>query len=76
MKTSFQKLVGQCRPFVGKSSPMTDREIDIIKSTEYAKGARREREEILRMIWDYVETASSEQQRAMAQSIFYRIESK
>jgi len=74
MKTSFQKLVGQCKPFVGKSSPMTAREIDLVKSAEYAKGAKREREEILRMIWDAVDTASSEQQRAMAEAIFYRIE--
>jgi len=76
MKTSFQKLVGQCMPFVGKSSPMTDREINIIKSTEYEKGAQREREEILRLIWDAVETASSEQQQAMAEAIFYRVDAR
>jgi len=76
MKTSFQKIVGQCKPFVGRSSPMTDREIDLIKSVEYVKGAKREREEILRMIWDAVETASSEQQRAMAEAIFYRVDAR
>jgi hypothetical protein len=76
VKTSFQKLVGQCKPFVGKSSPMTDREIDIIKSAESAKGAKREREEILRIIWDAVETASNEQQECIAKALFYRIESR
>lgn len=76
MKTSFQKLVAQCKPFVGKSSPMTDREIDIVKSAEYAKGAQREREEILRIIWDAVETAPSAPQEEMARTLFYRIERK
>lgn len=55
---------------------MTDREIDIIKSAESAKGAKREREEILRIIWDAVETASNEQQECIAKALFYRIESR
>ena len=74
--STFQRLVRQCQPFVGKSSPMTEREMDIIKSKEYAKGARRERDEILRMVWDAVETAGSPQQEAMAKAIFYRIENR
>jgi len=76
MRSSFQKLVGQCKPFIGSSSPMTAREIDLAKSREYAKGAQREREEILRIIWGAVESASSVQQEAMARSIFYRIEAR
>ena len=76
MSATFQKLVSQCKPFVGSSSPMTAREIDLVKAKEYGKGSKREREEILRLVWDAVETASSEQQEAMAKSIFYRIESR
>jgi hypothetical protein len=74
MKASFKRLVGQCNPL--SNQPITAREIDLIKSAEYAKGAKREREEILRMIWDAVESATCSSQEAMAKAIFYRVEDR